>query len=95
MNREQASNILDAYLLIWSNPNMDDASKALRDVILDAMTQYKPSTVTVPNITFPNTIPTTYPKITYTDNSKNWDVTTSVTCSGIDHADKQTTGAVS
>lgn len=87
MNREQASNILDAYMRIWRLEVDEDAEKALRDIILDAMTQYKASTITVPNITYPS-----YPKITYTDNSKNWDGTTSVTCSGIDHAYRQATG---
>ena len=87
MNRQQEEHILDAYVRIRMNEADKDASDALRAVILDAMTQYKPSTITVPNITYPS-----YPKITYTDNSMNWDDTTSVTCSGIDHAHKQTTG---
>ena len=81
MNREQASNILDAYMRIWRLEVDEDAEKALRDTILDAMTYYKPSTITVP-----------YPKVTYTDSPTNWDGTPKVTCSGVGHAYKQATG---
>lgn len=38
MNREQAENILDAYVLL-SMTNNEAASDSLREVILDAMTE--------------------------------------------------------
>lgn len=56
MNREQAQHILDAYISMCYAVDADgnsDAKKAkcaLREVILDAMTKYKSSTITVPNI---------------------------------------------
>lgn len=53
MNRQQAEHILDAYRLV----NNEEASAALREVILDAMTEYKASTITVPNITYPQLTP--------------------------------------
>lgn len=62
MNRQQAEHILDAYVKM-ANINMvkfaddEDPSMALREVILDAMTEYKSSTITVPNITYPQTTP--------------------------------------
>ena len=40
MTRSQAENILNGYLLIFSNPNMEDAVQALREIILNAMTSY-------------------------------------------------------
>lgn len=88
MNREQAEHILDAYVEMECNGGDNKARQSLRDVILDAMTQYKPSTtqgITWPHgITVPATAPTSYPT--------NWDGTPKVTCSGIDHAYRQTTG---
>ena len=59
MNREQAERILDGYLLIHGNPKMDGAANALREIILDAMTDYKtgwygstnPYTITIPTNT--------------------------------------------
>ena len=87
MNRQQAEHILDAYVRIRMNEGDKEAADSLRAVILDAMTEYKASTITVPNITYPS-----YPKVTYTDNSTNWDDTISVTCSGIDNAYRQSTG---
>ena len=62
MNRQQAERILSGYLYIWSNPNMKDAAESLREIILDAMTEYRTSSITVPNITYPGT---TYPGTTY------------------------------
>lgn len=53
MNRQQAEHILDAYRLV----NDEEASAALREVILDAMTEYKASTITIPNITYPQITP--------------------------------------
>lgn len=62
MNREQAEHILDAYVALKVNHNdKTESINALHDVILDAMTEYRPSTITVPNITYPQ-ITTTYGK---------------------------------
>lgn len=64
MNRQQAEHILDAYVRMRMRENDEydeDASDALREVILDAMTEYKTSGITVtPGITWPstNTVPT-------------------------------------
>ena len=71
MNREQAEHILDAYLSMYCavkadgmHPDRDVAvaSDSLREVILDAMTEYRSSGVTVsPGITWPVTKPMTVP----------------------------------
>lgn len=57
MNREQAEHILDGYMLIFGNPNMEDADHALREIILDAMTSSNYRTIgyvsTYPSITMP------------------------------------------
>lgn len=54
MNREQAEHILDAYVHMRICEFGPDASDALREVILDAMTEYKTQTVsTYPGITLP------------------------------------------
>ena len=62
MNRQQAEHILDAYVRIRMNEADKDASDALRAVILDAMTEYRTSGITVsPGITWPSkplTVPT-------------------------------------
>ena len=74
MNKKQAENILDGYLLIFSNPNMEDAANALREIILDAMSDAKtsgyvstyPHTITVPTNTgtgYPAKPSTTYTTI--------------------------------
>lgn len=62
MNRQQAEHILSGYLRIWSNPNMEDAAESLREIILDAMTEYRTSGssansygITWPNIVVPTT----------------------------------------
>ena len=62
MNRQQAEHLLEAYVqvtYIADAHGMEYATKAaddLRDVILDAMTEYRTSTVsTYPNITLPYT----------------------------------------
>ena len=52
MNREQAENILDAYIKIASVDNLDEASKALREVIIDQMISTVVSAY--PSITYPN-----------------------------------------
>ena len=65
MNREQAEHILDAFIEIHSayktgnrqSVSVDKAYEAMREVILDAMTGYRPSTITVPNITYPQITP--------------------------------------
>ena len=56
MNREQAENILDAYVLLSTTKNKA-ASDSLREVILDAMTEYRYSGITWPS-TKPMTVPT-------------------------------------
>lgn len=65
MNREQAEHILDAYVEMERAGGDNKARQSLREVILDAMTEYRYSTITVPNITCPST---TYPNplVTYT-----------------------------
>ena len=62
MNREQAEHILDAYVRMRMRESDKDASDALREVILDAMTEYRSSGITVsPGITWPSTKPMTVP----------------------------------
>lgn len=59
MNKEQAGHLLDAYTrMMMRDP--DEATDALREVILDAMTSYQ---VATPSITWPNTYPLTVPNI--------------------------------
>lgn len=48
MNRKQAENILDAYVLL-STTNAKAASDSLREVILDAMTSYQSFPITISN----------------------------------------------
>lgn len=56
MNREQAEHILDAYACMRIREYDKDASDALREVILDAMTEYRSKpTTTWPGITLPST----------------------------------------
>lgn len=83
MNREQAEHILDAYVRMRSMSDKD-SSDALREVILDAMTEYRSKpTTTWPGITVS---PTSYPT--------NWDGTPKVTCTGIDPAFNNNTAVV-
>jgi len=57
MNRNQAENILDAYVLLYET-NAVKATDALREVILDAMTSVRYYPITYPNITTsPSTVP--------------------------------------
>lgn len=59
MNRQQAEHLLDAYVElkdIGSDCPLC-AIDSLREVILDAMTEYRSSTITVPNITYPQITP--------------------------------------
>ena len=56
MNRKQAEHLLDAYVDLENCGGDNKARQALREVILDAMTEYRTSTVsTYPNITLPYT----------------------------------------
>ena len=57
MNRQQAEHILDAYLQTVKFVDDEEPSIALREVILDAMTEYRSSTITAPNITYPQITP--------------------------------------
>lgn len=57
MNRQQAEHILDAYVQTVKFVDDEEPSVALREVILDAMTEYRSSTITVPNITYPQITP--------------------------------------
>ena len=57
MNRQQAEHILDAYIQTVKFVDDEEPSMARREVILDAMTEYKSSTITVPNITYPQITP--------------------------------------
>ena len=80
MNREQAEHILDAYACMRIREYDKDASDALREVILDAMTEYR-LTSNYPSIT--------YPYVTWANETKlptDWDGTPKVTCTGIDPA---------
>lgn len=52
MNREQAENILEAYINLECGGGDNKARQSLREVILDAMTEYKSKpTTTWPGIT--------------------------------------------
>ena len=62
MNRQQAEHILDAYVQTVKFVDDEEPSMALREVILDAMTEYRSSGITVsPGITWPVTKPMTVP----------------------------------
>ena len=82
MNREQAGNILDAYVLLCET-EFDAACDSLREVILDAMTSFKASGITTSNPWRVETVPCSYPT--------NWDGTPKVTCSGVDPLFKEVT----
>lgn len=86
MNRQQAEHILDAYVRIRMNEADKDASDALREVILDAMTDYKSNGITMSSPWKVETVPCSYPT--------DWHGTPKVTFTGIDHSFKQTTGGV-
>ena len=86
MNREQAEHILDAYVHIKIcefdkiyKPDWlpSDASAALREVILDAMTEYKVKP-NYPSITYPYTYVNGTPKVTYTGTDPVFNTTTGV-----------------
>lgn len=61
MNREQAKNILEAYVEMECSGGDNKARQSLREVILDAMTEYRsyPITISQPRVT--PTIPTVEP----------------------------------
>lgn len=61
MNRQHAERILDAYVRMRMRESDKDASDALREVILDAMTSCKPTTP--PTVTWPRTYPFGVPHI--------------------------------
>lgn len=93
MNRDQASNILDAYVSVCyaldagGNADADakKAKKSLREVILDAMTGYKTENITFSSPWKVETVPCSYPT--------DWDGTPKVTCTGIDPVfNERTTG---
>lgn len=89
MNREQAEHILEAYINLECGAGDNKARQSLREVILDAMTEYRSNpTTTWPGITLGK------PLVTYTgtgDVPTNWDGTPKVTCTGIDPAFNQVT----
>ena len=60
MNRQQAGHILDAYVRIRMLEGDEEAADALREVILDAMTNYSNfSGTSYPSITLPSMKPFT------------------------------------
>ena len=61
MNREQSEHILDAYVEMECNGGDNKARQSLREVILDAMTEYRsyPINISQPRVT--PTIPTIEP----------------------------------
>lgn len=70
MNRQQAEHILEAYINLENSGGDNKARAALREVILDAMTSYKASTINYPIIAYSpaQTIPTYKPTITCNGN---------------------------
>ena len=63
MNREQAENILEAYINMECGGGDNKARQSLREVILDAMTEYRSRPTTWPGITIPSD---GTPKVTWT-----------------------------
>ena len=74
MNREQAEHILDAYVQMRIHESDKDAADALREVILDVMTEYRTKSI-YPNITYPHSI-----WVDTTKQPTDWDGTPKVTC---------------
>ena len=72
MNKTQAETILNGYIRIFGNPNMDDVANVLREIIIDAMISNDKTSRyvnTYPNITVPTNIGTwdpVKPSTTYT-----------------------------
>lgn len=63
MNREQAENILEAYINMECGGGDNKARQSLREVILNAMTEYRSKPITLPGITIPTD---GTPKVTWT-----------------------------
>lgn len=63
MNREQAENILEAYINMECGGGDNKARQSLREVILDAMTEYRSKPTTWPGITITSD---GAPKVTWT-----------------------------
>ena len=59
MNRKQSEHILDAYIEMERVEGNEKARQSLREVILDAMSEYRYTTLTSPNIISSPSIPTT------------------------------------
>lgn len=92
MNRQQAEHILDAYVQTVKFVDDEEPSVALREVILDAMTEYR--TTYNPGITLSPWTTANPPKplVTYTTADKM--PTVAATFSGIDPLFKQQTTGV-
>ena len=98
MNRQQAEHILDAYTMMarasMESQEEADAKHVLREVILDAMTEYRSnqsSNWPGIGITYPST---DKPLVTYTNYPENWDWSPKATCTGVDPLFKQQTTEV-
>ena len=50
MNRQQSEHILDAYVRLRMRGGDEEAAGALREVVLDAMTEYRLLPTPVPNV---------------------------------------------
>lgn len=61
MNRQHAERILDAYVRMRMHESDKDASDALREVILDAMTSYQ--VTTTPIVKWPRAYPLSVPNV--------------------------------
>lgn len=83
MNRQQAENLLNAYVNVSKecssigNTSFDDVISSLHEVIIDAMTtvRYYPQTITVPYKDWAK------PIVTYDGTSHPYNPTYTVTCS--------------
>ena len=86
MNRTQAEHLLLAYVVLneLDINEAEAACEALREVILDAMADCKPSGITMGSPWRVETVPCSYPT--------DWDGTAKVTCTGVDHAFNRVTG---
>lgn len=83
MNREQAEHILEAYVQMRMHESDKDAADALREVILDVMSEYTTAKLNYPIITYPYT---TWAERTKQPTNTDWDSTPKVTYTGIDPA---------
>lgn len=64
MNRQQAEHLLDAYVRMRIRESDKDASDALHEVILDAMTEYRYTGITYPYATWNEQTKTYKPIVT-------------------------------